>query len=317
MLRFKHQRAGLSLMEALVALFIMAIGMISLLTLFPLGAIQMGRALRDDRCAQCAWQGYGVVRTWWQVEVVDKAAIETNITAPYYGPLDGTVPKDSTTQSSMVVAIDPIGMNSGRSTQPLGNSGIVRKSSTLVPGLKESIRLCSLTDDVFFNELGQPDTVSGSVAGRVVRQGRYNWMALIQRPVNANRTTAALKILVFDSRAVGTFPANGEQLVNVTGAATGQTSLSIAPQGLFAVNGMADSNFTLAKGGWLLDATGGTRMDLYRVQSITPNGAMAIIELDTPIRGNPAPTQMIMLRGLAEVFDRPMLAPTGYLNPQP
>jgi len=310
MLRFKHKRAGLSLTEALVALFIMAIGMISLLTLFPLGAIQMGRALRDDRCAQCAWQADGVVRTWWQVEVVDKPGTETG---PYFASLDGGVAQTATTPG-MVVAIDPIGIWSGR-TNKLAGSGIDRKSSSLITSLKDSIRLCSLTDDVFFNEQGAPDTVS--VAGRVVRQGRYNWMAMVQRPVNANRHVAALKVLVFDGRAPGSVTGNGEQLVNVTGAANGQTSLSIAPQGLFAANGMTDTNFTLGKGGWLLDATGGNRMDFYRVQSITQNGTTAVIELDTPIKGSPAPTQMIMLRGLAEVFDRPMLAPTAYLNPQP
>ena len=190
MLRFKHNRAGLSLMEALVALFIMAIGMISLLTLFPLGAIQMGRALRDDRCAQCAWQGDGVVRTWWQVEVADKSGAAT---VPYYSALDGTganaVPPSSSGPSN-VVAIDPIGWWSGRSNQNLAGSGIVRASSGLTNNLRTSIRACSLMDDVFFNEQANPDTVSGSVAGRVVRQGRYNWMALIQRPVNADRGAA-------------------------------------------------------------------------------------------------------------------------------
>jgi Tfp pilus assembly protein PilV len=311
MLRFTHKRAGLSLMEALVALFIMAIGMISLLTLFPLGAIQMGRALRDDRCAQCAWQADGVVRTWWQVEVVDKVQAkpdETTVTGPYFVALDGAVPKDSTTQPSMVVAIDPIGWYSGRSTQNLGGSGILRKSSSLVGTLKDSIRLCSLTDDIFFNEQGGPDTVSGSVAGRVVRQGRYNWMALVQRPVNANRTVANLKVLVFDGRAVGSAPANGETLQAVTGA-QGSTQLVINI-------GLSNAAFPpIGKGGWILDPGTGNRMDTYRVQSLTDNGASTTLELDTPLKN--AVNQVVILRGLAEVFDRPALAPTTYLNPQP
>jgi hypothetical protein len=312
MLRFKHQRAGLSLMEALVALFIMAIGMISLLTLFPLGAIQMGRALRDDRCAQCAWQADGVVRTWWQVEVVDKPGTETG---PYFALLDGAVAQTATTPG-MVVAIDPIGMLSGRAGTNLAGSGIVRRNSSLVSTLKDSIRWCSLTDDVFFNEVGTPDTVSGSVAGRVVRQGRYNWMALIQRPVNANRSTANLKILVFDGRAVGTAPANGEKLMNTTTTtptintgATGSTQVTINM-------GLTNPAFpAIGKGGWILDPGTGNRMDFYRVQSLTDNGASTTLELDTPLKNTV--TRVVVLRGLAEVFDRPTLAPTTYLNPQP
>jgi len=312
MLRFKHKRAGLSLMEALVALFIMAIGMISLLTLFPLGAIQMGRALRDDRCAQCAWQADGVVRTWWQVEVVDKPGTET---APYFASLDGGVAQTATTPG-MVVAIDPIGMNSGRSTQPLGGSSIVRKTSSLVTSLKDSIRLCSLTDDVFFNEQATPDKASVA-SGLVVRQGRYNWMALIQRPVNANRTSANLKILVFDGRAVGTAPANGEVLL------TGTTTPSISAAALGSTQVVINMSLTnasfppIGKGGWILDPGTGNRMDFYRVQSLTDNaaGTACTLELDTPLKN--AVTQVVILRGLAEVFDRPMLAPTAYLNPQP
>jgi Tfp pilus assembly protein PilV len=44
----RTRRAGLSRVEVLVAMFIMALGMIALLTLFPLGALQMGQALKDD-----------------------------------------------------------------------------------------------------------------------------------------------------------------------------------------------------------------------------------------------------------------------------
>jgi len=55
MLRHSHQRAGFSLTEVMVATFVMAMGIICLLTLFPVGAVQMGRALRDDRAqTMCA-----------------------------------------------------------------------------------------------------------------------------------------------------------------------------------------------------------------------------------------------------------------------
>src|SRR5579871_3105258 len=46
-----RQRPAVTLLEVLIALFIMAIGMLALLVLFPLGAYSMAKALKDDRCA--------------------------------------------------------------------------------------------------------------------------------------------------------------------------------------------------------------------------------------------------------------------------
>jgi Tfp pilus assembly protein PilV len=298
MLRFTHKRDGLSLMEALVALFIMAIGMISLLTLFPLGAIQMGRALRDDRCAQCAWQADGTVRTWWQVEVVDKPA---GSEAQYFKSMEN----NATTGVSKVVAIDPIGRVSSTVTT-VGGTVIPRENTSFTTTIKTASRACLLVDDVFFNEQGSPDASGGSA---VTRQRRYSWMAMIQRPDNMNKHAANLKILVFDGRPLGSTAATtGEQRITGTGTKDQtQVTLNSDPAG---------PNFVLGKGGWLCDpGTNGDRMDFYRIQSITPNGAQAIIELDTPLK-NPV-TQMLAFRGLAEVFDRPMLAPTGYLDPKP
>src|SRR5579871_5946527 len=45
------RRPAVTLMEVLIAMFIMAIGMMALLALFPVGAVTMAQALKDDRCA--------------------------------------------------------------------------------------------------------------------------------------------------------------------------------------------------------------------------------------------------------------------------
>jgi type II secretory pathway pseudopilin PulG len=60
------RRPGLSLTEVLVALFIMGIGTIAILTLFPLGALNMAQALRDDRTTQAAGQADAFLR--WYVQ---------------------------------------------------------------------------------------------------------------------------------------------------------------------------------------------------------------------------------------------------------
>src|SRR5688500_2647042 len=44
-------RRGITLLEVLTAIFIMGVGLLAILTLFPLGALSMARAVRDDRAA--------------------------------------------------------------------------------------------------------------------------------------------------------------------------------------------------------------------------------------------------------------------------
>jgi hypothetical protein len=45
---------GIALVEVLVAIFIMGVGLLSLLTLFPLGALNMAEAIKGDRTAAIA-----------------------------------------------------------------------------------------------------------------------------------------------------------------------------------------------------------------------------------------------------------------------
>jgi len=49
-----RSRSGVTLVEVLVAILITGVGLLALLTLFPLGALSMARAVRDDRAAAVA-----------------------------------------------------------------------------------------------------------------------------------------------------------------------------------------------------------------------------------------------------------------------
>jgi prepilin-type N-terminal cleavage/methylation domain-containing protein len=49
-----QRRSGMTLVEVLVAIFVMGIGMLALLTLFPIGMLRMARAIHDERSAQSA-----------------------------------------------------------------------------------------------------------------------------------------------------------------------------------------------------------------------------------------------------------------------
>src|SRR5262245_14761699 len=45
------RRAGVTLVEVLAAIFIMGVGLLALLNLFSLGALQLAQAVKDDRTA--------------------------------------------------------------------------------------------------------------------------------------------------------------------------------------------------------------------------------------------------------------------------
>lgn len=69
----RRTRPGVSLTEVLIAIFVMAIGMMALLTLFPLGAMQMAQKFKDDRTSQTASQAEGFLRTYWRYSIVPPA----------------------------------------------------------------------------------------------------------------------------------------------------------------------------------------------------------------------------------------------------
>jgi hypothetical protein len=52
--RVTASQAGSTLVEVLVAIFITGLGLLASLTLFPLGAIDMAQAIKDDRTAAIA-----------------------------------------------------------------------------------------------------------------------------------------------------------------------------------------------------------------------------------------------------------------------
>ena len=50
------RRSGITLIEVLVAIFIVGVGLLALLNLFPVGALELAQAIKDDRTAAIADQ---------------------------------------------------------------------------------------------------------------------------------------------------------------------------------------------------------------------------------------------------------------------
>jgi prepilin-type N-terminal cleavage/methylation domain-containing protein len=320
-----RRRAGFSLVEVLVALFIVSAGLIALLTLFPLGAYQMGQALRDDRSQQAALQCDGKVKELWRARVLDQ-----NFNDPFYADMDdpdgagaayAPVPATSR-RASYPVLLDPAGYASYPSKRTLVANGLFprRTPSQFLPlnaaTVAASYRYATMPDDMEFGPDGTPADRDGNsviVSGQpIFRAGRYNYAAVIQRPDNSNRTVADLKILVFDRRAPGVDPIDNELAYVVNNVTPGQTQITLPA---------SNDVLGLKVGSWIMDA------NFYRVTSLDADTVptQVTVELHVPVvktRGDAVPTApynatFYLFRELIDVYDRPQLAPSGYAKQSP
>lgn len=185
-----RQRGGTTLVEVLVAIFIMAIGLMTLLTLFPLGALSMAQAIQDSRAGQAAANAAAIAEAK-QLRHDDKVVYEPNPLRsdpnfrrdvfleplprrPNGTPSNQLPPIDSTDPSfpSYPVFVDPIGylIQSGNPNPAVGDAelgnlpGIPRRIPRYIwgpesgPGMylpsqriQYASRFNTLLDDLNFN----------------------------------------------------------------------------------------------------------------------------------------------------------------------
>jgi hypothetical protein len=66
MIQHSMKRSGVSLMEVLIAIGILALGLVSVMAMFPIGAVNMIQAIKDDRTAQAATNSSATFRSLWK-----------------------------------------------------------------------------------------------------------------------------------------------------------------------------------------------------------------------------------------------------------
>src|SRR5262249_11060000 len=105
------RRPGITLLEVLSAIFIAGIGLLSLLTLFPLGALKMLESVNDDRAAQAGGNAKAIANAVVmrldadvQTAMLNQAVPGAAIAPPF--PAAGTPTQDG---PGYPVLVDPIG----------------------------------------------------------------------------------------------------------------------------------------------------------------------------------------------------------------
>ena len=311
-----RRRRGITLIEVLVAIFIMAIGLLAILTLFPLGALRMGEALQNDRDAASASAA---------ANYCDAFQLRNDPT--FYNPAANPpvnwflappgLPPAAQNGSGYPVYVDPWGVSSGAGATVAGvipraaPSSIPPPYSIVTPNppnppiltpnpLPTAIRYFSLPDDITFFDDGTPDTSNAAIQ----RGGRYSWAYLLHRSQPASSSSSVdLTVVVYAGRP--TSVPSGENTFAAAGNANDTNVTLTWGVGVTAPN--------IKRGSWVLDTTQdfdpvtgvllGVHGLFYRVVSVSqPNNNQVNLEVQVPlVKGV---NSITVLDNVADVFSR-------------
>jgi prepilin-type N-terminal cleavage/methylation domain-containing protein len=310
-----QQRSGVTLLEVLITIFIMGIGMLALLALFPLGAINMGRALRDDRATT-------------SVIMADNVATIHDIRH-----LPGVIPPVpppgtdyfTAEQPPQVPALPPTWAGRSHpvyldpfyallSAPPVGAStgqtpGIPRINLNLAANTILANRWFSLPDDISFNDDGTPEIFGANVN----RGGDYTWAYLLRRPNASNPDVVDMKVVVYYRRPTDLIEGEAIYDLNLR-RAPGQDD-----QVILSWNPATQEKPGVRLGRWILDTslvstvdpvTNQTRpttaAEFYRIvnyEEITGSNQF-YLELQPPLQGNNSARTAVFMEYVVEVFDK-------------
>lgn len=322
-------RRGLSLLEVLVAIFVMAIGMLSLLVLFPLGALSMAQAIKDNRCLVAASNARAMaISRDYRNDANVVTSMTTGLPAGYDGP-------------SRPAYLDPVGIS--LSMGPLGRRIPRCTLQTLQPPAPApplpvaaqqtaAVRAFSLHDDLEFDTSAVPV----SAANVVKRDTRFTWGYIARRPRAVDAYPVDLTVVIYRGRSL-TVPTS-EPIYEALGAAgDARVIIQQVPN--------TDADYpnstwpppTLKVGNWIMDLSdeqigpgppirvhpdvyrnGPTRNFFYRIVGVTQAGTQVQLELQTPLQANlppstlvppdpalgPAKGRIVIMTDVAEVFDK-------------
>jgi competence protein ComGC len=291
------RRPAATLMEVLIAMFIMSIGMLALLALFPIGAISMAQALKDDRCAASASMAE-------QMAIANKLRHDAYVTtllnaldtplAALNQPMMGQplyIDPYGTAATLTSAGPPPLGMSLGAG---FGSTGITRTTARFVGLSAPSVdRWFSLPDDISFAANGTPELTGGVLLDR---GRRYTWAYLLRRAQAGNDEAVNLSVVVYAGRATD-IP---EPEPVYAGSAQ-------APNGI-----LISSIVDIRRGNWILDTsanptTGLIHADFYRVTNVQDIGGITLLEVQPNLQPHaftvPQMTVTIM-NNVAEVFDK-------------
>jgi hypothetical protein len=329
------QRSGATLIEVLVAIFVMGIGLLALLVLFPLGAFNMAQALRADRCTQAALNAKAIAKIMpadWSAgnPTAYGLRFDVNVQGGYSTSGIGAAPPAG--GPSYPVYVDPWGVkltSTMLGVTPAGMTGPVTGISRVVPDFFNKgstgvpsggsgplnpqtlvTRWCTLLDDITFTDDGVPDNSQLAVQ----REGRYSWAWMFQLPsagssawANANES-----VVLYEKRQL-LAPVSGTQLPDEHSyQATFGNPSDPSDNSVTVIWDPSTPTPAVRRGNWILDGTLAPQVHgfFYRVTDVGPvvgNGSGQLtmkLGLQTPLQaGTPTGGGVaILIEDVVEVY---------------
>jgi type II secretory pathway pseudopilin PulG len=324
----------LTLIEVLVAIFIMGIGLISLMVLFPLGALYMSNANKDDLAGHAATNATSLAISF-------NLRNDQNVVPLFSNPGNGLAQIPATsTGDGYPVYVDGIGVVIGQWGQPSPNAflatqpqGIPRLGPSYVigpggptlagtygvppeaPSQWAAETYFSLQDNLTYGDNGLPTLAVGEIERSA--QNTFTWAYLL-RPRNRDAvkgvfTEVDLSVVVYKQRSTVVLGETAYTTVAVTG-----------PQSILLSYGAGQTVPNVRKGSWILDATMTGDVDangnpyphgfFYRVANVVDttdsagNPALSI-ELEKALRtssagATPMISVAVVLDDVVEVIER-------------
>jgi hypothetical protein len=311
------RRPAVTLIEVLVTMFIMAIGMLALLALFPLGAVSMGQALKDDRCASAASMAeqFAIALNVRHDSLITQHPMipppgQANLFVTQWPQTPVTVPPVSLpatyTGPSFPVYVDPYFASSlpqlGTLPQSITTGLIARTTVSYATGPRRMDRYFTLPNDIRFLPDGTPDLTGGTVE----RGREYSWAYLLRRPQAWSHEAVDLSVVVYRKRSTAVPDQEQTYLVN--------PAVTQGGNGLILTwNPAMQPAPNLRRGSWLLDTTtiAGTgangippvpRGDFYRVVNVSEVTAnQAVVDVQPNVMGGVL-SQVVVMDNVVEVF---------------
>ncbi|MCI0456979.1 MAG: hypothetical protein L0Z62_08375 [Gemmataceae bacterium] len=299
------RRPAATLLEVLVAIFVMGIGLLAILTLFPLGALRMQQAIQDDRAAHISANANSIAQTY-------ELRSDPLVTAAFRKP-GGGLPDAHPDGPGYPVYVDAVGWQILLAPGWVGGvAGIPRRPASYVMNgavtdPAKVLRWFTFLDDVRFGPGGVP-------ANPVEREADYSWAYLLRCP-RSSEAIADMSVVVYRRRPLS--PTN-----NFTGDEYAYDGSLFTPTtNTILINASVAGRAAppIRPGSWILDGTvkgppyPHAHAYFYRVVSVTEvpnatNGGRSDFEVEvaTPLRGWTAqgPGRVIVMDNVIEVFER-------------
>ncbi len=296
------KRTGATLVEVLVAIFVMGIGMLALLTLFPVGILTMRQAIQDDRAGQAAATAAALAQAF-------DVRSDSSIVGAFTSPGGGLTAADD--GPSFPVYADPWGYISyanGSSRDWVGGQtgGVARRNVSYVQNTPEDVmRWFTVLDDIIFNDNGVPQTFTN---GKFERGRNYTWAYLLRRPVNGVSSVVELSVVVYNNERPLESTGNLQRGETVT------TSAQFDPNNnLVMLDVPSGAKPKIVAGSWILDISVPNNNEpghanFYRLVGVKKeSNTRYVVETQTPILGfgsNVSSGTVVIMEGVVEVFNR-------------